>query len=131
MKKIIDELLPLALQCGISIFDFYQMTFAEVQAVINAYFTKQKRELQQQASMTYAGASLTAMFVSRLISDKAKTLTLYEAFPDLFKEEIEEEKKTRQEREKEALLAFVNRHNKERENALQNRSNNNGEDAER
>ena len=131
MKKIIDELLPLALQCGISIFDFYQMTFAEVQAVINAYFTKQKRELQQQASMVYAEASLTAMFVSRLISEKAKILTLYEAFPDLFKEEIEEEKKDRQRREKEALLEFVKRHNKERENALQNRSNNNGEDAER
>ena len=104
------------------------MTFAEVQAVINAYFVKQKRELQQQASMTYAGASLTAMFVSRLISKEAKVLTLYEAFPDLFKEEIEEEKKDRQRREKEALLEFVKRHNKERENALQNTSRNRSED---
>ena len=127
MKKIIDNLLPLALQCGISIFDFYQMTIAEVQVVINAYFEKQKRELQQQASMVYAEASLTAMFVSRLISDKAKILTLYQAFPDLFKEEIKGEENARQKREKEALLQFVERHNKERENALQNRSNNNGE----
>ena len=123
MKKIIDELLPLALQCGISIFDFYDMTFAEVQAVINAYFTKQKRELQQQASMVYAGASLTAMFVSKLISDKAKILTLYDAFPDLFKEEIKEAEKRAQEEEKQRFLQFVARHNKERENALRNASN--------
>ena len=131
MKKIVDELLPLALQCGISIFDFYDMTFAEVQAVINAYFTKQKRELQQTASMVYAEASLTAMFVSRLISNKAKILTLYEAFPDLFKEEIKAEEKARQNEEKMAFLKFVERHNKEFENALQYRCNNNGENEER
>lgn len=129
MKKIIDDLLPLALQCGISIFDFYDMTFAEVRIVINAYFEKQKRELQQTASMVYAEASLTAMFVGKLISEKAKVLTLYQAFPELFKEEIKAEEKARQEEEKMALLKFVERHNKEYNNALQNTSNNRSEDS--
>lgn len=129
MKKIIDDLLPLALQCGISIFDFYDMTFAEVRIVINAYFDKQKRELQQTASMVYAEASLTAMFVGRLISDKTKVLTLYQAFPELFKEEIKAEEKARESDEKQALLRFVERHNKEYNNALQNTSNNRSEDS--
>lgn len=131
MKQIVDELLPLALQCGISYFDFFKMTFAEVQLVIENQLTTRKREMQQKAAMAYTEASLIAMFISRLFSEKTKVLSLYDAFPDLFADEKKAEEERRLKLEKDNLMAFVQRHNKEFNNALQNGSNSHGENEQR
>lgn len=107
MKKLIDELLQAALQCDISVLDFWDMTCLEVIQTIEAYEKKKKLSLQEEASMVYQEAQTISCFIGGLMG-KGKVPSLHESFPFLF----EEDKKEIEKQEKDNLLSFVERHNK-------------------
>lgn len=109
----IDELLKAALQCNISIFDFYDMTLKEVKEVIEAYNKKHKLDLQEKAYIAYQEAQLIALFNSQLFAKSTRPLpTIFEAFKGLFDDEVV--KQLELEKEKNNFLTFVANHNARR-----------------
>lgn len=79
-----ESLLPTVLDCGISIFDFWDMTYEEMRLVIDSFNRREKARVQEMASMNYQLGNLVGMSVARLFDEKAKYPTLFEAFPTLF-----------------------------------------------
>lgn len=126
MKKLIDELLEAALQCDISVKDFWDMTYLEVIQTIRAYEKKKKLGLQERASMVYQGAQLVSCFMSALYSKKAKLPTLSEAFPTLFEKGETEDT----EDEKANIMEFVERHNRRLKHGRKNEHNDIGPNKE-
>lgn len=109
IKQEIEELLPVALQCGISILDFYDMTMIEVVKTIEAYQKKDKLRLQEKAYIAYQESQLISCFIGSMFKKgQTKLPTMYDAFGALFEEEIKQQE---MEQDKARILAFVNRIN--------------------
>lgn len=112
MIDLFDKtLLPLALQYGISVFDFWNMTLKEILEFIKAVQEREKVERQKQ----YLQASLTANFVGCIISGKPIP-SIYKVFPEIYQQEnqMEQEKLDYQAMMlyKEQMLDYANRINK-------------------
>lgn len=86
------------------------MTLLEIVQSINAYRTNQKEQLKVQAGLDYQQAQLISCFVGSLFSKEDKLPSIYEAYPNLFNDELSDI--DRQKQEKEKLRAFVIAHNK-------------------
>lgn len=116
MEDLFERLLEEALQCNITIFDFWEMTYGEIVLVLRAHSMKKKASLKQLLSLNHSMADLIGASVARLMNKDAKYPTLYEAFPTVFEEERSQEQAREQAREwliyKERLMTYANAHNK-------------------
>ena len=99
---------------GISEFDFWNMTLAEIERAIKAAQRKQKREAQEKASFDYILADLIGRSVARIHSSSNQLPKIYDAYPNIFdKEAMEEEiQKKKDELSMMRLKQFMNFHNK-------------------
>ena len=91
MTELFDKnLLPIALQYGLDIFTFWDMTLKEISAFIKAI---QEQEKTKQANM-YLQASLIANFIGNVVNGK-QIPPIHSVFPELFADEqkIEQERK--------------------------------------
>lgn len=77
----------MALDSGISEQEFWFMTFAEVDRAIES----QKRKEQKQAIYNYKLADLIGYSCARVHNKSNKMPTIYEAYPNLFEIDEEEE----------------------------------------
>lgn len=66
---------------------YWEMTYAEITATINAYQKRKRTDMQVQAIVAYKQAETTAALVSRIFGGNNKVPTVYEMFPDLFPEQ--------------------------------------------
>lgn len=83
-----------SINLGLSEFDFWNMTVAEIERFSEGAVWRLKR----QAQFDYSLADLIGISVSRTINSGTTFPTIMEVYPDLFeKERIEEEQKLREE----------------------------------
>lgn len=96
-------MLPTALEIGISVNEYWDLTYGEILLYIDTYNQKQITEMKHQALMDYKLAELIGCAFG------GKFPTLYETYPSLFEEEAKQEKI---EIQKQRLMEFALNHNK-------------------
>lgn len=106
-----------ALDCGISEWDFWDMTIAELDRLFESKARQQKLRLQERASYDYILAMLMGRAFASTMSSDATFPELHEVYPSLFTSEIHEEIKQERLDELSALRfkQFANFHNKKYE----------------
>ena len=115
LKKQINDLLPIALKNGVSIKDYWDLTPVEIAQIIKANTERQKEELKIRAQLSYQTAQLTALFVSGMLDNHNREYpTVYECYPELFKDEIKEQERINDEKQKEQWKLFIQNHNNRR-----------------
>jgi hypothetical protein len=85
-----------ALDCGVSEFDFWNMTFAELDRVVESHNRKAKREAQERASFDYIHAVLIGKAFAKCMSSSADFPDLYEAYSHVFDKAQPEERQNKQ-----------------------------------
>lgn len=94
-----------ALDYGISEYDFWNMTIAELTRAIASKKRIQKQQAQEKASFDYILADLIGRSISRLYSSSVTVPEIAEVYPSLFdSKEIEEEKQEK--RDELSILRF-------------------------
>ena len=93
-----------ALDFGISEFDFWNMTFAEIDRLVASKVRQRQYEAKERASYDYIMASLIGRAFATTMSKDATYPEIYEVYPSLFQEEgkIRMEQK---EQEKQEILS--------------------------
>lgn len=96
-KDFVYKWLEVALDSGISEWDFWDMTLAELERLIESKARVKKREEQERASFDYILADLIGRSISRIYSSSAKMPEMNEVYPSLFNsQEIQEKKQDKQ-----------------------------------
>lgn len=89
MEEWIERLLDNALDYGISEFEFWEMTPAEVVRLARSRSRVRRLESQERASYDYILANLIIKGVGMTLGSKASFPTIEEAYPGLFDEIVE------------------------------------------
>ena len=87
----IEALLDNALDFGITEFDFWNMTLAEIQRAVNSRARVRQFEEKQRASFDWILADLIGKSVARIYSSSNKMPSLAEAYPSIFSKDAEAE----------------------------------------
>lgn len=106
--------LPIALECGISHWDYWDLTYGEISQLIKVHNKKEKQRLQEQAAFNYSLANLIGLSVARLMDKNAKYPPIEEAYPNLFDPEQLKPKKQDWRVAAERLRKYAEAHNKKR-----------------
>lgn len=89
--------MDIALDCGITEKDFWEMTFAEVNRAVVSRNRVKLSEMKERASYDYLLADLIGKSMARLYSASATYPSISEVYPGLFdSEEIQQQKQERQ-----------------------------------
>ena len=108
----------IALQSGLSIFEFWDMTVGEVADTVEANNKREENKLKQKAIMDYTLAKTLTSGIAALFSKNEQMITINEAYEWLFEEEnkkIEEEKaKAQLEINKQRMKEYANFVNRKR-----------------
>ena len=103
---------PIALQYGISIFDYWNMTIKEINQFIKSTQLIEKQKIQE----IYLQASLQANFVGYILNGE-KIPPIQDVFPEIYQEEIELDRKKREENEAilfgYQMMAWAKAHNEQ------------------
>lgn len=94
-----------ALDLGVTEFDFWSMTFAELNRLLASKRRILKAQEQKQASFDYILAELIGRSVARIYNSANKLPTLSEAYPALF-DEAEEETKIQEKKDELSAIRF-------------------------
>ena len=94
-----------ALDYGITEFEFWDMTFAEIQRAANSKARVLKRQAQEKATYDYILANLIAHGVSKVLDGKSSYPTIEEAYPGIF-DDVIAEKQAKIEEQKMSLSAL-------------------------
>lgn len=92
-----------SLDLGISEFDFWNMTFAEIDRLAESKIRQQQHQARERASFDYILASMIGRAFATTMSKDSTFPELYEVYPSLFQEEAKE-RMAQKEREKEEIL---------------------------
>lgn len=126
MNEIAERLLQPAINVGLSEFDFWNMTVAEVERYLKGATWRYKT----QAQLDYTLATLIGNAIGCVIGD-GNMVSIEEAYPSLFEVELQE-KQEAIEAEKKTMnsvnnfLEFAKRHNSKKSKGVEN--NHNGRD---
>ena len=107
-----EETLPIALLSGVSIQEYWDLTFGEIVIILKNYQKKEEARVKEQLSATYNTAYLVASFVGLSMNE--------EVFPSVFQKQVKEEDITEREAKAMALqkdiwVAYAERFNKQRQ----------------
>lgn len=97
LNMLFLNLLDNALYYGIKEEEYWNMTYGEVRRAIKAKAKKEKDEYKARLTAEYSLANLIGVSIAGLVSKNAKMPSLYKCYPDLFKEEAEEEQRKKEE----------------------------------
>lgn len=89
LTSIAYDLLQPAINLGLSEFDFWNMTIAEIER----YCEGATWRLKQQAQFDYGLANLIGLSVSRLFDNNNQFPSIEDAYPNLFEKELIEKQK--------------------------------------
>lgn len=96
-------LLPRAIECGMEESKFWNSTLGEVQRYIEAYNKKYTDNYKRDLVLCHLTADLVCYSVGRLLSEDAKYPDIYDMYPTLFGEEIEQREIIREQQEKDMI----------------------------
>ena len=91
MEEFIEKLLINSLDWGISEFDFWEMTPAEIERAVASKQRVRKIEAQERAGYDYILANLIGKNISILLGSKESYPQIDEVYPDLFKDIAQEQ----------------------------------------
>lgn len=113
-SSFVYKWLEVSLDYGISEYDFWNMTIAELTRLIESKKRQHKRENEERAAFDYALADLIGYSISRIYSSSAEYPSFHDAYPSLFTSDAIEEKKQAKKDELSALRfrQFANSFNK-------------------
>lgn len=117
MERLFNGLLPAALQCGITVSDFWEMTYGEIVITIKAKNEVEKNRIREAATLNHHLANLIGLSVARLMDKNAKYPSLQEAFPGMFDDIVQEQQAPKQQDwrvAKERLMQYAEAHNRKR-----------------
>ncbi len=97
MSDVVDAVYPAALEAGIAVEQFWNLSIAEVQDLINAYAQRRKADLKKSIRMQFLLASLIPQYILR--DEKDPVPQPWDYYPELFKEEKEIYEKAAAEKE--------------------------------
>ena len=107
MEEFIEKLLDNSLDYGISEFEFWEMTPAEIERHMKSRNRVRKIEAQQRATFDYVLASLISRGTAIIMGSKETFPKLEEAYPDLFDDlQKEREEKIVQQKMELSALRF-------------------------
>lgn len=112
-----------SIDLGLSEFDFWEMTVAEIERFSKGAIWRLKR----QAQFDYSLADLIGVSVGRILSKDIEYPDIYEVYPELFDKEISEQRKQQEEeeiRQQNSLnnfLAFAMQHNSNMRKGVDNK----------
>lgn len=120
-KELFEKLLPLSLAAGVSILDYWDLTLAEIIAVLTNYRKMEEKRANETAMINYNQAVLIADFVGLRLN--GKPLPSYqEIYPKAQTEEDSQAQKDRDYKammlQKEQWLFYAKRHNANRKKKL-------------
>lgn len=121
-RDYIFNWLETALDFGITEFEFWEMTLAELERAIESKRRVKKIETQEKASFDYILADLIGRSVGRIYSSATKIPEISEVYPSLFDSKDIEEKKQEQKAELSVLRfkQFANSYNKKYKEVAKN-----------
>lgn len=113
-SDVVYKWLDNALDYGITEYDFWNMTIAELERAITSKRRVKKTEAQEKASFDYILADLIGRSISRIYSSSNKVPEISEVYPSLFASKEMEEQRAIKKDELSALRfrQFANAHNK-------------------
>lgn len=115
MSDFIYEIYPLALDCGVSINDFWQYSITDITDIIKSFTRNKQKEIKNRLIFNYDLASKIQIFVGSLLSKDFEIPSVYDLHPELFEVEKEMLDKERVEKKllinKERMRAFAEKHN--------------------
>ena len=114
MVQLFEDILPPALQSGVSISEYWYLTYGEIKATIDAHQANQKLHTREQASQNHSLANLIGLSVARLINDEAEYPSLKEAYPGIFSDIVDEPVQQDWRLAKARLLQYAEANNKKR-----------------
>lgn len=117
-ELIENYLLQDALDCGIGVSDFYDMTITEITHIRDSFLRRREIKRKDTADMAYRLSLLITNGIACLISKDNTPIQFLELFSDLFEEEskVNEENKIKAQMEinKQHMKEFANRVNLQR-----------------
>lgn len=110
MEAWLNSLLDL----GLSEWQFWDMTLAEINRYAESRHRVQKKEAQEKAAADYVLADLIGHSIARIYSSEAKYPEIYDVYPAIFDKAVMEEAKEREKNKKtfEWLKEFTESFNK-------------------
>ena len=110
----IYKMLDNALDYGISEFDFWNMTFAELDRLMASRKRVEKYQAQQKATYDYILAAMIGRAFASSMDSKAQFPEIHDVYPSLFDKEEREAQKQEQSNQLSALRfkQYANFHNK-------------------
>lgn len=91
VSDYIYDLYPRALDCGIKIHDFWELSVLEIEDYISSYNRMKKEYVKEQVSWQHSVVGLISEVLSVLISGRKDELTMpWDRYPDLFEAEKRE-----------------------------------------
>lgn len=87
LEEIAEETLQTALDIGIDEESYWEMTMAEVSRRVDSYNRCEERKRQEKAMFDYTLADLIGASVARIMSSDVEFPSIYQVYPDVFKEE--------------------------------------------
>lgn len=84
---MINNLYPDALDCGISVTDFWELSVMEISDIMQSYKHRKKVQLKQDLINGFAFAQNTAELIGKYLSKENTARNPWDFFPELFAEE--------------------------------------------
>jgi len=75
---------PIACECGVDAFFYWDMTYAEISESIKSFQKRQEVDLQFNAVISYHQANLLSHLIGIQFGSKQAQKELYEAYPGIF-----------------------------------------------
>lgn len=109
MRELFDRLLPVFLENGGELFAYYDMTYQEINMVIDAARKREEQKYKMQVVLAHA----TAHWNAYAFNDPSKMPLPEESFPALFAAEIKEKEEARRHwtTMRDNLLGYASSHN--------------------
>lgn len=111
-------MIPIALECEVSVFSFWNMTLGEILVTIKAYSKRKERELKDRAYMDYKLAECIGRNIACLLSSDAEPVAFVDIYKELYEEENQAIEKKKNENkieiQKQKMIDFANFHNSAR-----------------
>lgn len=123
---MIYTLYPAALELGIAPEEFWEMSLAEILAVMEAKNREERHQYKQQISLIFSSAEAVSSRIGYLFTEekkrrKSQIVQPWDIFPELYKEEKRESEKAEEaaaiEQQKLQMTAFMERWNARRKEA--------------